>query len=417
MKKVLIVIDGMGDLPDKRLGDKTPLEYAKTPNLDALTKKGQLGYMYPVNETYAPESDTAVVGILGNDPLSSSRGQFEALGAGLKLKRGDLALRANFGTVDNIKNRKMIDRRAGRTLTTKEAKQLANAINKEVKLPAKFKFVPTVQHRGVLVFYGGFSDNITDTDTYQHEKGKIWVKDKFDWSKALDEDENAEYTANLINSFIDQSFKVLKNHPINKIRKKRGLMPANIILARDPGIEMPKIKKFSKAMAIVNMPLEKGICKAAGMDVYGFEYPKMKNYDAYENLNTGLNKMCSFAIRTLNRKGKKYNFCYIHIKETDVPGHDNKVLEKVKFLEMIDKKVFAFIKKYVEKKKIKLLVTADHSTPCRLKTHTSDPVPVLFYDPNQKPDKTDSFSETQAKKGALGKIIGKNLLKKAGFVY
>lgn len=417
MKKILVIIDGMGDLPSKQLHGKTPLEYANTPNLDLLTKEGQVGYMYPVNETYAPESDTAVVGILGNDPLSSSRGQFEALGIGLKLKRGDLALRANFGTVDNLKSRKMIDRRAGRTLTTKEAKQLANSINKEVSLPAKFEFIPTVQHRGVLVFRGGFSDNITNTDTYQHEKGRIWVKDKFDWSKALDEDENAEYTANLVNSFIDQSFKILTKHPINKIRKKRGLMPANVILARDAGVELPKIRKFNNAMAIVNMPLEKGISKAAGMDVYSFEYPKMKNYDAYENLYAGLEKMMKFSVKTLSRKAKKYDFCYIHIKETDVPGHDNKILEKANFMELIDRKLFKYLRKFVKKHKVKLLVTADHSSPCKMKTHTSDPVPCLLYDPKQKGDKVEIFSEVEAKKGALGKIIGKDLLKKVGFIY
>ena len=167
MKKIIVVIDGLGDVGYKQFENKSPLDFAETPNMDELAKKGQLGYMYPVNETYAPESDTAIVSILGNDPGISSRGIFEALGIGVKINRGDLALRANFGTVDNLKNRRMIDRRAGRTLTTKEARQLAKSINKQVKLPVKFEFYPTVQHRGVLILRGGFSDNITDTDVYQ----------------------------------------------------------------------------------------------------------------------------------------------------------------------------------------------------------------------------------------------------------
>lgn len=418
MKKIVIIIDGLGDLPCRQFDGKTPLAYAETPNLDELAKKGQLGFMFPINETMAPQSDSAVIAILGNDPKTSSRGQFEAKGLGIKLSRGDLALRANFGTVSNLKNRRMIDRRAGRTLTTKEAKQLVNAINKNAKLPAKFEFYPSTQHRGVLVFRGGFSDNITDTDVHYvnlNKKKKGYAEETFQWSKALDDEENTEFTANLVNAFIDQSYKVLQRHPVNQIRRKRGLMPANIVLTRGSGIQIPKLKKIRKAMAIVNMPLEKGICKTAGMDVYGFDYPKMKNYDVYDNLYDGLNKMIKSVIKNLRWRGRKYDFCYIHIKETDVPGHDNKPYEKKNFLEIIDKKLFSFIKTYVEKGKVKLIVTGDHSTPCKLKDHSSDPVPLLFYDSRQKPDKTEAFSEKQAKKGALGKVIAKNLFKKVGF--
>ena len=168
-------------------------------------------------------------------------------------------------------------------------------------------------------------------------------------------------------------------------------------------------------MAIVNMPLEKGICKLSGMDVYGFDYPKMKGYDVYDNLYAGLLKMIKVAIRNLKWRGRKYETCYIHFKETDVPGHDNKPYEKKNFIEILDKKFFSFLKKYVEKKGIKLIVTGDHSTPCKLKEHSADPLPVLLYGKGK--GKCDAFSEKQSRKGALGKVFGKNLLKKAGFTY
>lgn len=418
-RKILVVLDGLGDLPTSSLGDKTPLEYASTPNLDELTKKGRLGYMFTVGENTAPQSDSAVVAILGNNPIISTRGTFEAAGLGIKLERGDLAVRANFCTIDNLKSKNLVDRRAGRTLTTPEAAQLAKAINSQVKLPVKFEFHPSLQHRGVLVLRGGFSDNITDTDTHYScldKKRKPLQKEGFSWAQPLDDEENTEFTANAINSFIDQSFKVLNNHPINQIRRKRGLLPANIILTRGAGILLPKLNRFQKSMAIVNMPLEKGIAKAAGMDIFSFSYPRMKSYDVYENLYAGLLKSIKFAIRILKRKGSRYNFCYIHFKETDVPGHDNKPFEKKNFIEMIDSRFFSFLRGYVEKNKIKLIVTGDHSTPCKMKDHSSDPVPVLLYDPQQKPDKTTEFSEREARRGALGKIIGKNLLKKAGFI-
>jgi 2,3-bisphosphoglycerate-independent phosphoglycerate mutase len=414
MKKILIVIDGMGDVSEEKLNGKTPLEAANIPNLNEISKNSKLGYLFPISESYAPESDTAVLALLGNKPDISARGELECVGAGLKVRRGDLVLRANFGTLENLKSRKMIDRRAGRTLTTDEAKQLALAINKNVKLPVKFHFFPTVQHRAVLVFYGGFSDNITNTDTYIHNDGKISVKATFDWSQALDEEENTAFSVNVINSFVDQSFKILENHPINIQRKKRGLLPANIILTRDAGIEIPSLNKFKKSMAIVNMPLEKGISKLSGMDVFSMDYPRMKHYDVYDNLYKGLEKMIDFAIRVLRKNGSKYEFCYIHFKETDIPGHDNKPLEKKHLLEMLDR-FFSFIKDYTRKNKIKVLVTADHSTPCKLKTHTSEAVPVLFYSPGEFGDNL-TFNEITARKGSLGKIYGRNLLKKTGFI-
>jgi len=424
MKKVVVVIDGLGDLPCKQFGNETPLEHAETPNLDEFAKLGSQGLMYPINEKLVPQSDSAVVGILGNDPIISTRGPFEALGMNVKMNRGDLALRVNFGTVDNLKNRRMVDRRAGRTLSTKEAKQLAKAINKEVKIPVKFEFYPSTQHRGVLVFRGGFSDNISDTDAHYLNLNKNLSKEKtinllsnesFTWSKALDDEENTEFTANVVNAFVDQSYKVLNKHSVNQIRRKRGLMPANILLTRGAGIQVPKLKKFRNAMAIVNMPLEKGICKQAGMKVYSCDYPKLKGYDLYENLYAGLTKMIKFATKTLKWKGRKHDFCYIHFKETDIPGHDNKPFEKKNFIEMLDKKFFSFLLNYAKRNKIKVIVTGDHSTVCKLKEHTADPLPILLYDPSSEGDKTIKFSEKEAAKGSLKKMKAKELLKKTRF--
>ena len=121
MKGILIVIDGLGDLPVKQLNDKTPLESAEMPNLDFLATRGEMGIMYPVKPGFIPESDEAIISIFGNNQINSTRGQLEARGSDLKLTRGDLAFRANFATIDSLENGNIIDRRAGRTLTTEEA--------------------------------------------------------------------------------------------------------------------------------------------------------------------------------------------------------------------------------------------------------------------------------------------------------
>ena len=124
MKGVLVILDGLGDLPHRQLDEKTPLEAAHTPNMDFFATRGELGYSYPVKPGFVPESDEAIVSIFGNDLIDSTRGQLEARGTDLELKRGDLAMRVNFATIDSLENGKIKDRRCGRTLTSAEAELL-----------------------------------------------------------------------------------------------------------------------------------------------------------------------------------------------------------------------------------------------------------------------------------------------------
>jgi 2,3-bisphosphoglycerate-independent phosphoglycerate mutase len=410
MKGILVILDGIGDLPHKLLGDKTPLEVANTPNLDFFATRGELGYMYPVKPGFVPESDEAIVSIFGNSLISSSRGQLEAIGAGIKLTRGDLAFRVNFATIDKKGN--ILDRRAGRTLTNIEAEVLSKAVNK-IELPNKFIFEPTNQHRAVLVIRGGLSDNILCNDI-TYSQGKSIDATKVISFKPLDEDENTQYTVNILNEFSEKIQVVLSSHPINKERKKKGLMPANYLLLRGPGIEPPKFKLYKKWVSPSYMPLEIGFSQASGMNVFAFEYPKLKGVDAYDNLYKGLKKACKFNIKILKKIYSKFDYAYIHFKETDLPGHDNKPFEKKTMIEYIDKTFFKFLKKFAPPKDIKIVVTADHSTPCKLKDHSADPVPVLFY--NNSLLKEKKFCEKECRKGKLGKILGKDLLSKVGFV-
>lgn len=406
-------MDGLGDLPHKLLVEKTPIEAAETPNMDFLATRGELGYMYPVRPGFVPESDEAIVSIFGNKLISSSRGQLEAAGSGIKLVHGDLALRVNFATIDSIEKGNILDRRAGRNLTTEEAEILARALN-SIKMPCEFEFVPTVQHRGVLIFRGGFSDNISGNDS-SYSEGKNILKDKVERCIPLDEEDNSQYTANIVNEFLEKAYEILKNHPVNLERKRKGFLSANYLLVRGAGIDVPKLKKYSKWAAVVNMPLEMGFSYLSGMEVFSMEYPKLKGMDAYENLNDALKQMCNFTIKIIKKNLNKKDYLYVHIKETDLPGHDNKPLEKKAMLELIDKILFKFLRKIAPPNKIKVLVTGDHSTPCKLKAHSADPVPVLFYNNSEIPEEKH-FNEKECRKGRLGRIIGEDLLKIAGFL-
>jgi len=432
MKGILVILDGLGDLASKHLGGQTPLEAAEMPNLDFLANRGQMGYMWPVRQGFVPESDEAVVSIFGNDLIDSSRGQLEARGAGLKLTRGDLAMRANFATIESLETGKIIDRRAGRTLTTAEAEILAKALNK-IKLPCNFEFKSTIQHRAVLVLKGGFSDNVTGND-YTYSKGQATAAETIGVFKPLDEDENSVYAANILKEFTDKAYEVLNTHPVNEERRRKGLLPANFLLMRGAGVEIPKLRFYKKWMSVSYMPLEKGFAKICGMTSFSFDYPKLKNLDAYSNLWDALKKACEFSEQTIKKNFKDFDYAYIHIKETDLPGHDNKPMEKKHMLEYVDKTLFKFLASFAPPNKIKIVVTGDHSTPCRLKAHSADPVPVLFYNQSipkpsffripsffrkteeAKPEqKGAKFCEREAKKGKLGSFLGKELLEKVGF--
>jgi 2,3-bisphosphoglycerate-independent phosphoglycerate mutase len=413
MKGILVIIDGMGDLPNKQLGDKTPLESANMPNADFLAARGELGYMYSVRPGFIPESDEAIVSIFGNELISSTRGQLEARGTDLKLVRGDLALRANFATIDSYKSGNITDRRAGRTLTTGEAEILAKALNNQIKLPCQFIFKPTVGHRGVLIFKGGFSDNISGNDLV-YMQGKTRIPDKISPCKSLDEEDNSQYTSNIVNEFLEKAFEVLNNHPLNLARKNRGELPANFLLVRGAGIECPKLKLYRKWASAAYMPLERGFSNVCGMKTFNFSYPKLKKMDVYANLKEGLERACKFSIWVLKKNRRNSDYAYIHIKEPDIPGHDNKPIEKKEMLEYIDKTLFNFLRRFAPQNNIKVVITADHSTPCRNRAHSADPVPVLFY--NGSIPKEKKFNELEARKGNLGRINGKELLEKVGFL-
>jgi 2,3-bisphosphoglycerate-independent phosphoglycerate mutase len=409
MKGVFVILDGVADEPCSAIGGKTPLEAAKTPNLDKIARKSRIDYCYTVKEGVAPESSAAVVSLLGYDPNFAPRGPIEARGMGIKLKNGDLALRCNFATIDNMQDLNVLDRRAGRTLTTEEARILAKAVNEKIKLPFKFQFYPGVQHRGVLVIKGGFSDNISNVDPAYGAGGSavqgLYIF-KLTFAKSNDDEEDSKLSAELVNSFVRQSFEVLDKHPINIARAKKGLYSANIILCRDAGNTPTKFKKLAgKWMALGYMPLEIGASGAAGMKVYSFKYPKMRGIDVYGNLYDGLEEAIKYAKKMLWWNRRKIDYFYIHFKETDVPGHDNKPLEKVKMIEILDKEFFSYLKDFIGE--TKLIVTADHTTACKKKMHTADPVPVLIYPQEKESEKR--FIESEGLKGR--RISGRNLLK------
>ncbi len=407
MKLIYVVIDGMGDLPIKALGNKTPLEAAETPNMDALARNGKTGLMYSVKKGVAPESDVAVISLLGYDPFkySTGRGVIEAAGAGLKMKDGDLALRCNFATLGQRKT--IIDRRVARSLTTEEATELSEAANEKVKLesyPATFEFRNTQGHRAVLLIKSKgkpLSSNITNSDpAYTIVNGIGVARAKVEMvlktCEPTDNTEEAKVSAALVNEFIEKAHKLWENHPVNLKRAAEGKLKANVVLTRDAGHLLPKFFNINKRYhvnfaALSDMHAERGIAQLAGMNSMLLPPP-----------SDNLQKDCEVRVKALLDVLPKHDCFYIHLKGPDEPGHDGNCILKTQIISAIDKYFFGPLLKQISLEDNLICITTDHATPCSLKVHSDTPVPVLISGDKVDDGKACKFSEKECAKGSLG---------------
>jgi 2,3-bisphosphoglycerate-independent phosphoglycerate mutase len=411
MKLIYVIIDGMGDRPIEELGGKTPLEVAETPYMDSLANAGKTGLMYTVGKGMAPESDVAVVSILGYDPFKYhvSRGALESVGAGLEMNSGDLALRCNFGTL-GVDYKSILDRRAGRNLSQKEADELAQSINEEVQLethPVELKIKSTYSYRAVLVIRseeGKLSGNISNTDPAYKRINSVGVADLeaemvMKTCYALDETEEAKNSAKLVNEFTLKATPILDKHEVNKKRIKAGKLKANAILSRDAGSSVPKFPSLSELyglrfVCLADMNVERGISKLAGMSLVDLPPP-----------SKDLEKDCKLRVKRLLEALPNYDCFYVHIKGPDEPGHDGDFHLKSELTSIVDKHFVGNMLKQINLEDHIVCITADHSTPCKLKAHSDDPVPVLISGNKLNGDKVKKFSEKDCKMGELGVLV------------
>ena len=418
MKKILyIVLDGLGDLPIAELDNKTPLEAATTVHMDKLAQQGRTGIVYPVDKGIAPESDIAVISLLGYDAHKcyTGRGPLESFAEGLKIEPGNLALRVNFATADRD-GKSILDRRVGRNLTTDEAGALAQEINSKITLSsAAFEFKNTIGHRGVLVIRHKskkLSGWVTNTDPAYAREGVFGVaKEKFQnrviKSQPMEgfEDSAAVLTsADLLNEFTEKSFPVLSQSTVNKKRIAQNKLPANIIISRDAGDRLPEFPSIKSLYnlrfgSFVQMPVEKGIALLTGIEVVEVPLPS-------GDLEVDYSIWAKIALKKI----LDYDGLYIHIKGPDEPAHDGDFLKKKEIIEAIDKFFFTPLLKKLNLKDTVIAVTADHSTVCEIAAHSADPVPLLISGDDIAPDGSLSFSERIATQGLLGQMRGFELL-------
>lgn len=393
MPVLLIVVDGLSDRP---IDGKTPLSVARKPNLDRLAEMGINGIMDTIAPGIRPGSDTSHLALLGYDPYKyySGRGPIEAAGVGIDVKPGDVAFRANFATVEgegSIFDKKVVDRRAGRIEDTSE---LIRAL-REIELPVELLVERGTGHRAAVVFRGeGLSDRVGDTDPKA-------VGKKVKRCLPLADDEKSRRMAEIVNEFMQKAHEVLENHPLNRERAEKGLLKANALLLRGAG-EMPHIPSFEektglKLCVIAATALIKGVGKIVGADVITPE-------GATGNKNTNLEAKVKAAIDAL----ESYDVVLLHIKAPDELGHDGDFEGKRAFIEKLDEKIAPLLD--LDFSRTCLILTADHSTPIRVKDHTADPVPVVIVHEDVRRDEVAKLSEFEAYKGGLCRIRGVDLL-------
>lgn len=399
-KKFIVVLgDGMADEPIESLGGKTPLQYADTPALDRLSKLSEIGLVHTIPEGMKPGSDTANLSVLGYDPklYYSGRSPLEALSIGVPMKDTDIALRCNIVTISEndvpFEEQIIIDHSSGE-ISTEDCAVLLNAVKEELQNET-YQFYVGTSYRHCLIWNRG---QVLELSQPHDVLGQVI-------GQYLPSDENLLY-------MMKRSYEILKDHPLNIERKKKGLNPANCCWFWGAGTK-PMLSSFEekngvKGMMVSAVDLLKGIAVGAGMGVAHVE-------GANGGLNTNYEGKTQAALDALKNG---YDFAYIHVEAPDEMGHQGSVEKKVKSIEYLDQRVIGPLTKALDEDKTeyRLLVMPDHPTPIRVRTHTADSVPYLLYDSNIQQEHTWNYNEKEAKESgnyvAKGHTIIDKLLQK-----
>lgn len=380
MKYVIVLGDGMADRPIEELQGKTPLEYAKTPAMDELAAKGEIGTVHTIPDGMSPGSDTANLSVLGYAPRKyySGRSPLEALSIGVDMKPTDVSLRCNIVTVseeeENYEDKTIIDHSSDE-ISTEDAAVLLEAVRKELETDI-YKFYVGTSYRHLLIWDKGEVVELTPPhDVLGQKIGQYLPKDA------------------ALREMMKKSYDILVNHPINMERKKKGLNPANSCWFWGAGTR-PALSSFEEKMhlrgaMISAVDLLKGIAVGASMKNISVE-------GANGGLHTNYEGKAQAAVDVLTKDN--YDFVYVHVEAPDEMGHQGSVEKKVQAIENLDSRVIAPIKAGLEAAGVdfKMLVMPDHPTPICIRTHTSDDVPYLIYDSTRKEEHDWKYNEREA---------------------
>ena len=380
MKYIIELGDVKADQPIEALDGLTPLAYAKTPNMDAISKVSEVGLAKTVPDGMKPGSDTANLSVLGYDPLIyySGRSPLEALNIGVPMKDSDIAIRCNFVTLSSeeeiFEEKIMVDHSASE-ISTEDAAILLEAVKKELENEF-FQFYVGTSYRHCLIWNGGEVISLTPPHDILEKKIKTYLP-----------------TNEMICQMMKKSYEILAKHPLNIEREKQGLHPANCCWFWGAGTK-PSLVDFEektgkKGMMISAVDLLKGIAVGTNMGVANVE-------GATGGLHTNYQGKMQKAVDSLLKEG--YDFAYIHVEAPDEMGHQGDLDSKIKAIEYLDEKVIGPLMMQMKgaEEEYRMLIMPDHPTPISIRTHTSDPVPYVLFDSTKGFNGVGAYNEQAA---------------------
>jgi len=390
---LFLVIDGLADRPCPELKNLTPLEAADRPNLNRLARNGITGIMDPVAPGIRPGSDTAHLALLGYDPRTyyTGRGPLECEGTGIRMEPGMIGFRCNYATVspDGL----VIDRRAGRIHDTGALSQAVQDGVDLSKFGIGFVFRSGAGHRAALAFKGeGLGHCVSSNDPKMDRvpPGAI---------SPLRDNTRDKKTAFACKEFVRQSAEILADHPLNREREKQGLAPANLVLLRGAG-EMGRFEPFRNKYGLDGSVIAAASLIAGIGSAVGLERVPVAGITGSQDSDIG-GKIAA-AVRELSHR----DFVLVNIKGADESGHDGHAEEKKAFIEKVDRELVPL----PGLKDTLIVVCADHSTPCSIRDHSADPVPVIVHGDGVRTDAVNEYGERACACGGLGRIRGADLL-------
>ena len=396
MKHIIILGDGMADEPIPELGDKTPMEVANTPTMDWLASHGRVGRLKTVPVGYHPGSEVANMSVLGYDldKTFEGRGSLEAASIGVPLLEGEMAMRCNLICIENgiIKNHS-----AGH-ISNEGAAELIDFLNEQLA-DDDIRFYQGVSYRHLLkVKHGDKRIHCTPP----HDVPGTPFRDVLIRPEAAE----AQATADLLNGLILRFQKLLENHPVNIKRKAEGKDAANSIWPWSPGYR-PRMQTLMERFGVERGVVISAVDLIRGIGVYaGLKLILVEG--ATGLWNTNYEGKVAAAIAAL----KDNDFVFLHIEASDEAGHEGDYKLKIKTIENLDSRVCKPILEAVQQmdEPVAIAVLPDHPTPCRIRTHTGDPVPFLIYRPDEQADSVERFSEHSAQQGSYGLLEGEQFI-------
>jgi|TARA_B100001971_G_C18261876_1_gene587727 2,3-bisphosphoglycerate-independent phosphoglycerate mutase len=396
LKYILVVGDGMSDVALIDLGSKTPLQVARHPHMDLIASNGLTGLLKTIPPGSIPGTDTAFLSIFGCDPsrLDTGRGPLEAAGLGVDLNKNDLALRCNLVTVING----VLTDHSGGHISTIEARDMLESLKDHFEESGFIEFYPGVGYRHLLVLRGAtHSDRILCTpphDAINTTVNSILVKAVHEMGAS---------TAEMLNKIIMDSYKLLKNHPVNFARIRSGKNPANMMWPWGQG-RRPNIQSFEKKFGIRGavisaVDIVNGIGRYLKMDLV--KVPGVTGY-----YDTNYEGKADYLLKSLN----DHDFVLVHIEAPDEASHVGDSQLKVKTIEDIDNRLLGRILDGLTED-YTIAILPDHTTQTTDGAHSRSPVPFALYsDKGGEGDKVKRYDEESVKEGSLGIVEGNRFL-------